>query len=680
MTDLTYQYTPRDISWLDFNYRVLQEATDESVPLYERIKFLAIFSSNLDEFFRVRVAALKSFKAIPREERKRLLDIQPKKLLRQILAIVDKQQNQFGRVVWESIVPALHRENIFLINEERLSAAQLTFLEAYFYEKVAPLITQQICQEGGGPPFLENQKLYFLLDRGPGKPFHLINIPSQQLPRFIVLPEKKKKIHYIIYLDDLIRAVLPRWTGSTQVEAYSVKVTRDAELYISDEFSGDLLAKIKASLAEREIGMPTRFLYDQTMPKSLQERVQAVFNLTKYDMVPGSRYHNFNDFFAFPDPIQRPSLYDQPLPPLNHPRLAKAKKLFKVIRKADQLLHFPYQKYEYVSRLITEAAANPAVHTLRITLYRVASNSAIVSGLKEALAAGKKVEVFVEAKARFDEASNLYWGKELELAGAKVRYSFPGIKVHSKLLLIECHEAADIAYLGTGNFNEKTARLYADHALLTADERLTKEVREVFEFLSQDIKKPTTEHLLVAPFNLREQLLARIDREIAVARAGKPAFIFLKLNSLEEQGMIDKLYEANNAGVKIRLIVRGICCLVPGLEGQSEHIEVISILDRFLEHARIYRFGNNGKEEIFLASADWMSRNLFRRIEVAFPVYDPVLQQELKDLLTIQWADNVKARIISPTKNNAFRKRTKAEILRRSQLDSYQYLRKKKDH
>lgn len=675
MENTDFTYTSRDISWLHFNYRVLQEAMDKSVPLYERVKFLAIYSSNLDEFFRVRVAYIRSFNSLRKVDRKRLLDIKPKKALKEILALVQWQQRQVGRVFREEIIPALQEEGIYLVTQDRLGAEQLQFVQQYFSEKVLPLLEKRAYVEGETAPFLENRQLYFIVDHGEEKTWEVINIPSNVLPRFLVIPSANED-YVVMYLDDVIRASLPQYLGEKEPRVYCVKVSRDAELYIDDEYSGDLLDKIKASLAERPAGLPTRFLFDQTMPESLVTRVRKAYLLSRYDLIPGGRYHNFNDFFGFPEPVGKENLHDPELIPLAHPRLDQAESLLAAIREQDELLHFPYQKYNYIPRLIKEAANDPDVHTLRITLYRVAAKSDVVDGLLQALSLGKKVEVFVEAKARFDEAANLYWGEELRKAGADVRYSFPGIKVHSKLLLIESTTKQDISYLGTGNFNEATARLYADHALLTANEELAFDVRQVFELLAGRLIIPATKHLVVAPFDLRNRLIKKINREIKHAKAGRPAFIRLKMNSLEEPGMIEKLYQASNAGVKIQLIIRGICCLVPGVAGQSENIEVISVLDRFLEHARVYYFFNDGKEELFTASADWMSRNLFRRVEVAIPIYDQRLRQELKDLLDIQWSDNRKARIINAEQDNRYRQPALGERLIRSQVEYYEYLSK----
>jgi polyphosphate kinase len=664
-------YTPRDLSWLHFNYRVLQEAMNEEVPLYERIKFLAIYSSNLDEFFRVRVAALRSFKELRGKDTAEWVDAKPKKTLKAIRRLVQQQQQEFGRTFRESILPALEREDIVLAQPEQLSESQLTFAEQIFQEQVAPLLKVQHILARAPLPFLDNKALYFIYGSAQEEAFHLVNIPSDQLDRFFVLPNRGAATHYIVYLDDIIRIGLRKQLD--QQEAYSIKLSRDAELYLGDEYSGDLLAKIRASLAAREIGLPTRMLYDQRMPKPLLKLLRKRLGLSKYDLIPGSRYHNFNDFFAFPNPSERQELHDPPLPPLLHPILEGPTRLLQTIRKQDILLHFPYQRYDYVPQLVMEAAVDPAVNAIRITLYRVAGKSAIMDGLLAALEAGKHVQVFVEAKARFDEASNLYWGDRLAAAGAEVRYSFPGIKVHTKLLLIEAQDG-DVAYLGTGNFNEKTAKLYADHALLTAAPTLVADTRRVFDLLAGKLLLPKTRQLLVAPYQLHDQILAKIDREIAHALAGRPAAMLIKLNSLEEQSVIDKLYEASQAGVEIRLIVRGICCLQAGVPGQSDNIEAISIVDRFLEHARVYHFHNAGQDEIYLASADWMTRNLHRRVEVAIPILDVNLRAELLHICKLQWADNCKARSLQQGQFNQLHKQEPGMEQVRAQVRTYEWL------
>lgn len=664
----------RDISWLHFNHRVLQEAGNPEVPLYERIKFLAIYSSNLDEFFRVRVASLRSYRKLRKKTRKEL-DIKPKKQLKQIRQIVRSQQELFGKIFQEQVLPELADHGIELLKPEDYQEEHQQFTHRYFYEKVYPLLKNQtLDSKTKKVPFLLNKALYLIVTFPDSQDLCIVNIPTDKLPRFIKLPVDQSGTHPITFLDDIIRFHLANYLEREVSGVYAIKISRDAEIYIDDEFSGDLVKKIEAGLSERQVGLPTRFLYDSSMPENLVARVKELFNLSKNDLIPGARYHNFNDFFAFPDPVGDPKLHYRPLPPLPHPELEQADSILELIGEKDLMLHFPYQKFDYVHQMVAEAAADPDVKSIKVTLYRVANNSKVVQGLLAALKEGKEVMAFIEAKARFDEESNLYWGKELEKAGARVQFSYPGIKVHTKLLLIQRLEGEEIrnyAYLGTGNFNEKTARIYCDHALLTADQRLGNEVSKVFDVLEGNIIVPKTKHLLVAPFYLRDRLVAMIDREIDLARAGKPAYMILKMNSLEEQGMIDKLVEAGEAGVKIKMIVRGICCLLPG---ENSNIEIISIVDRFLEHSRVLIFGNDGDELMYTASADWMRRNLYNRIEVGIPIYDPDIKQQLREIIDIQLADNCKARLIRPDQDNRFRERENEALLQRAQLDIYNYL------
>ncbi|MFN7116586.1 MAG: polyphosphate kinase 1 [Saprospiraceae bacterium] len=667
-------YLKRDISWLDFNHRVLQEAQDQRVPLYERIKFLAIYSSNLDEFFRVRVAALRSFKELKKKTR-RVLELKPKKELREIRQIVQAQQQQFGRIFRHEILPELRRQGIYLLDAQAYTQAQHAFARQYFTEQIKPLLKPVFLKEEHDAPFLENAALYFVVQFQHTDALAIVNIPSNHLPRFIILPDSGDQYH-ITFLDDIIKANLHLIFEQPVAAAYAIKLSRDAELDLADEYQGDLLEKIKKSLKKRHIGLPTRFLFDSEMPQELLERLKILFNITKNDLIPGARYHNFNDFFTFPNPLKDSNLHDIPLPPLSHPDLEQAESLLTAIQHKDHLLHFPYHKFDYVTRLIAEAALDAQVRSIRMTLYRIASASAIVEALLKACKSGKNVVVFIEAKARFDEENNLQWGARLEKAGAKVHYSQPGIKVHSKLLLISRETEGQLqhyAYIGTGNFNEKTARLYTDHALLTADQRLSAEVLQVFDYL-EDSTESTFHHLLVSPFTLRERFVAMIDQEIANVEAGKPAFIRLKMNSLEDKDMIRKLYEASQAGVMVQLIVRGICCLRAGWMGWSENIEVISIVDRFLEHARIYWFANGGAEVLYIASADWMTRNLDRRIEVATPIYNPQLFNELCNIFLLQWKDNTKARRIDAEQMNAFKESNGMEETVHAQLDIYQWL------
>lgn len=648
-------YHKRDISWLSFNHRVLQEAKDPAVPLYERIKFLAIYSSNLDEFFRVRVSALRQFQKIDKKERRSILEMKPKKELREIKKIVHQQQVEFGIIFRSQIIPALRERGILLLNDHHLfNSEQKQFAREYFQEKVLPHLQYQRIEDTFDVPFLQNRNLYFVAVLAQSDQLGLVNIPSDVLPRFVTLPGSEGQFQ-VTFLDEIMRANLAQLFPEGVQAAYSIKISRDAELYIDDEYTGDLREKIKASLAERSIGAPTRLLYDSAMSIELTKRLKDIFQLKKNDLFPGARYHNFSDFFAFPAPSESEDLFDVPMPPLPHPVLEQAESIFKIIGKQNILLHFPYQKYDYIPRWIEEAAADPAVEEIKITLYRVAKHSSIAQALVRAQENGKKVTAFVEVKARFDEASNLHWGETLQAAGAQVIYSRPGIKVHSKILLITRQEAAGLrhyTYLGTGNFNEKTATLYTDHALLTADERLSLEVAEVFHFLEEKPLERSFQHLMVSPVNSRRKFVACIEREIANAKAGRTAWMMIKMNSLEDQAMIDKLYEASQAGVQIQLIIRGICCLVPGVPGLSDNIEAISIIDRFLEHARIYYFANGGQEELYLASADWMTRNLDRRVEVVFPIYDPLHKQELVKMLHTQCADNVKARVLNSSLDN----------------------------
>jgi len=673
-------YIDRDESWLYFNHRVLQEAQDPSVPLYERIRFLAIYSSNLDEFFRVRVASLRSFRQLEKSTRKKL-PVKPKKMLRRIRKIVEAQQEEFGQTFRGQLLPELSRRGIHLIDETSYNGPQRAFARTYFEKHLRDRLHPVFIQEKAPAPFLKNKGLYFIIEFEESARAAIVAIPSDELPRFHQLPaEGAVDEYYITFLDDLIRFSIQELFEESITGLYAVKLSRDAELYIDDEFQGDLLAKIKRGLEERNVGLPTRFLYDSRMPKELLNRLKTLFQLKKPDLIPGARYHNFNDFLTFPDPTGQADLHYPPLPPLPHPVLDDAASITEAIAEADRLLHFPYMRYEYVPQWIWEAAADPAVRQIRITLYRVARESEVVKALLHACRQGKEVTVFIEAKARFDESTNIYWGEALEQAKARVLYSYPGIKVHSKLLLISREEHGrrrNYAYVGTGNFNEKTARIYCDHALLSADEQLTDEVERVFHLLERKVIIPRCKHLLVAPFTLRERLEALIDGEIAAAQAGRKAYMILKLNSLEDPMMVEKLYEASQAGVRIRMIVRGICSLAPGLPGKSDNIEIVSIVDRFLEHARLYLFANGGQERLFLASADWMTRNLDRRVEVATPIYDPAIFRELRDLLDLQLHDNQKARRIVADQSNPYRTAAPGEPPLRAQYAAYHYLQKK---
>lgn len=679
-------YTHRDISWLSFNYRVLQEAKDPAVPLLERLKFLAIYSSNLDEFFRIRVASIRNLKKVGKKT-KAELDFDPRELLKQVFDIVNKQQEEFSYIFEKQIVPELTKHNVFILRRLDLDSEQRQFVESYFKNTLLPFVMPSLLIKGRIRPFLANAHLYLSVHLRPKrKPladseYALVKIPSDQLPRFIPLPSHGNQ-HCLILLDDIIRhSVSWFFPGYDILDTYSFKLTRDAELYIDDEYSGDLVAKIKASLTKRQVGPTSRFVYDRTMPDHLLSYLKDTFDLRKNDMLPEGRYHNNFDFFKFPD-FGLFHLKNKPLPPLPHPKLHHAADPFAVIQEADQLLHVPYQSYDAVVNLFERAAQDPAVTHIKVIQYRVARKSRILESMMHAVTKGKQVSAFVEIKARFDEAANLEWGERMEKAGVRVHYSFPGVKVHSKLALIRRLENGQprlYAYLATGNFHEETARVYSDFGLFTADPRLTEEVSMVFSYL-ENIKNPLKkfEHLMVGKFNLRPSCYSLIDHEINQAKQGKPASMILKINSLEDRGMIRKLYEASNAGVKIDILVRGICCLVPGIKGYSENISVISIVDRFLEHARIFVFNNGGDTRIFLSSADWMERNLSFRIETSFPIYESKLKKEIMALLELQMKDNVKARIIDAHHSNDYR-RTNTDIPVRAQLETYFYFKRKEE-
>jgi len=591
----------RELSWLSFNYRVLQEAKDPSVPLYERIKFLAIYSSNLDEFFRVRIASLRSLLRLKKKTQKKL-QFNPEELLRKIHKTVYKQQEEFGKIYREQIIPQLEKENIFIVRDDQLFPNHKDFLKDFFERELKPYL-QPILLDKKIETFLQNKAIYIAVRLASLKTpesenkkkkrlrYALIEVPADKLERFTILPEAEEK-KFLIFLDDIIKLFLSDlFPGYTIDSAFSIKLTRDAELYIDDEFEGDLLEKIKKSLGKRKTGVPSRFLYDSQMPKDFLKYLRTCLKLDKDDLIPGGKYHNFNDFFSFPN-LGGKHLEYEPIIPLQSKILEKHKSMFKAITQQDILLHYPYQSYDYVIRFIDEAAKDENVNSIYITLYRVASNSLVVKALSRASANGKKVTAFVEVKARFDEESNFSCAEELQKAGVKVFYSFPGLKVHSKVCLVsrlENEKKVYYGYFSTGNFNEKTARIYSDLGLFTKDERLTIEARKVFDVLTKQKDKEKFVNLLVAPFNLRSILEELIDKEIENSAAGKKAYIILKINSLEDRKMIKHLYKASKAGVKITLIIRGICCLIP-----DKNIKAISIVDRFLEHSRVFIFCDGG--------------------------------------------------------------------------------------
>ncbi len=678
------QYIHRDISWLSFNYRVLQEAKDPSVPLLERLKFLAIYSSNLDEFFRVRVAQHRNLLRISKKTKKEL-DYDPKAILTQVHKIVNRQQEEFSRIFLDEIIPELREHNIYILRRLDLNKTQKQFVETYFRENLLPFVQPVLLMKEKIRVFLNNAALYLAIELVSKKSYTsdteyaIVKLPSDYLPRFIELPSENGR-HELILLDDIVRATVSwLFPGYEVQDTYSIKLTRDAELYIDDEYSGNLIQKVRDSLQKRNIGPASRFVYDRTMPRKMLAYMKEMFDLESLDVLPEGRYHNNFDFFKFPD-FGLHILKNKPLPALPYAPLERAEDLFEAIKERDHFIHVPYQSYESVLQFFEKAAQDPSVTHIKIVQYRVAKRSRIMQALIAAVKAGKQVSVFIEVKARFDEEANLKWGETLQKAGVSVYYSMPGIKVHAKLAVVTRKEGKGInhyAYLGTGNFNEDTARIYTDMGIFTVDTRLTNEVNSIFKYLETTNRDECIEnfdHLLVGQFNLRTELVAKIDREITNAQAGLPASMLLKMNSLEDHAMMAKLYEASQAGVKIQIIVRGLCGLRAGVKGMSENISIISIIDRFLEHTRVFIFNNNGNEEIYLSSADFMTRNLSNRVEVAFPIFADDVKKLVKEIIDIQLNDNTKARIINAVQDNPY-KRNNKDISIRAQVETYYYMR-----
>jgi polyphosphate kinase len=681
------KYIHRDISWLAFNYRVLQEAKDTSVPLLEQLKFLAIYSSNLDEFFRVRVGQLKNFIRAGKRTQKEL-DFEPKALFKEILTIINKQQQEFSQIMENKLNVELPNHNVFILRRLDLSNEQKEYVENYFQQNMLPFVQPVLLMKDMIRVFLNNSALYLVirmvLRSNPAGPeqFAIVKVPSDHMPRFLRLPSPAGE-HHIIMLDDVVRhntgSLFP---GFLIQDTYSIKLTRDAELYIDDEFEGDLLSKIKSSLIKRNVGPPSRLVYDREIPKNLLQYLKTMFQVENADLLPEGRYHNNFDFFNFPS-LGLNHLKYTPLPPLRYTALEDVEDYYESLREREHLLAFPFQSYESVVRFFEQAAKDPLVTHIKLIQYRVAKESRIMDALIEAVDAGKHVSVFIEVKARFDEEANLKWGEQLQKAGVKVHYSFPGLKVHAKLALVRRVENKSpqwYGYMSTGNFNENTAKIYTDFGLFTTDTRLIQEIASVFSLLEtgqfQELK---FEHLLVGQFNLKDKLIHLIDNEIQFARSGKEALIILKMNSIEDAVMIDKLYEASKAGVQVKLIVRGICCLKPGVPGLSENIECISIVDRFLEHSRIFYFRNGGDEKLYLSSADWMRRNLNYRIEAAFPVYNKGFKEKIMEIIQLQLNDNVKARVIDKDLSNKYRKNNHYLVVR-SQTETYFYLKRKSEN
>ena len=675
---LDQRYIDREISWLDFNARILQEAADKSVPVVERMRFLGIFSNNLDEFFSVRVATVRRMLGIGKKAKKSL-DSPPKALLKEIKSKTTKQQQAYEKI-FADIKADLEAENIFILNEHQLNEKQGAFCKQYGEENVRPKLVPIMLNYLESFPELDELTVYLAIKLvvEEGDPLYaLIEVPNN-IDRFIELPSEDDK-QYIIFVDDLIRYSLKtifRQFKVKEAKAYAIKVTRDAELDMDNDIAKSLIEKISKSVKNREHGEPVRFIYDKNIDKELLNFILDKFELRDNDNnIRGGRYHNKRDYMKFPD-LGNKHLVSPKAPALNHPDFSEDKTISEVVTKKDVLVHYPYQKFSYLLDFLRESAIDPNVTTIKMTMYRLAKYSAVANSLIDARRNGKKVIVLVELKARFDETSNIYWAKRMQEEGVEVIYGVPHLKVHSKICLVSRIDdgvRTRIAFFSTGNFNENTAKVYSDMTLFTANKKLTYECNKVFQFFDRNYKIYNYKYLMVSPHSTRSGFEKLIGNEIENAKEGKPAYIFAKLNSLADKQMVDKLYEASQAGVTIKLIVRGICILIPQVKGLSENIEVISIVDKYLEHCRAFVFCNNDDEKVYLSSADWMQRNLDFRVEVTFPVLSKKTKKQVIEFMNLQWQDNVKARWNSGPKANQFRKIKGAEKVR-AQVAFYERL------
>jgi len=668
----------RDLSWLKFNERILMEAERNTVPLLERIKFLSIFSSNLDEFYRVRMPVLLALEKLSNKEDN---DIQiDDNLLNTANQFISDQQQRYGKVLKLDIIPQLKENKINLIYGEAFPKEIQKSVTRYFLSQVMAFL-QPVHINQDTNFFPSNNELYFLitLKKNNETEAVILNIPSNQLPRFYKVEVGEET--FIVFLDDIVRFHLDRVFPEGEITGcYSFKITRDAEIDLKDEYSGSLSEQLEKQLLKRDSGLATRFLHQPGIPANVFELLKKLFNLKKANRIEGGQYHNLKDFMGFP--VNSPKLSNQNWPKLCNTDLIDGS-LTEAIYKNDIIIHTPYQSYDSVLRFFNEAAIDEEVREIYVTLYRVASDSKIVNALISAAKNGKKVTVLVELKARFDEANNIKWAKKMKEVGVDIIYSVTALKVHAKVALVKRQTGDRMRYSGlfaTGNFNESTAAFYTDHILMTANKEMLREVELLFIFLAKRVKPTSADlinfkHLLVAQFNLQRVFLELIDREIEHAKQGKPSGITIKMNNLEEKILINKLYEASQAGVKIDMIVRSICRLVPGVKGMSENIKVTRIVDRYLEHGRVFIFHNLGKNDVYLGSADWMNRNIYRRIEVCFPIYNEQIKQEMIEIIEIQKHDNVQAVCIDENMDNIPVKT--GEVLVSSQHDIYELLKNK---
>ncbi|MFR2921413.1 MAG: polyphosphate kinase 1 [Proteus mirabilis] len=677
-------YIDKEISWLAFNERVLQEAADKRNPLIERVRFLGIYSNNLDEFYKVRFADVKRRILINEERGSRSGSSHARHLIKKIQSKVAKADQEFD-ALYNDLLLEMARNQIFLINERQISPNQQIWLRQYFRQNLRKHITPILINpETNLVEFLKDDYTYLAVEIAQGQTIHyaLLEIPSDKVPRFVILPTEqgRGKKKSMILLDNILRYCLDEifkgFFDYDSLNAYSMKMTRDAEYDLATEMESSLLEMMSSTLKQRLTAEPVRFVYQRDMPDEMVALLRSKLGLSNNDsVIAGGRYHNFKDFINFPNEGSK-FLLNKPIPRLRHVWFDNFRNGFDAIRERDVLLYYPYHTFEHVLELLRQASFDPSVISIKINIYRVAKDSRIIDSMIHAAHNGKRVTVVVELQARFDEAANIHWAKRLTEAGVHVIFSAPGLKIHAKLFIISRLEEREIiryAHIGTGNFNEKTARLYTDYSLLTANTEINNEVRRVFNFIENPYRPVTFEHLMVSPQNSRILLNQLITNEIHNAQAGHPAGITLKVNNLVDEELVNRLYDASQAGVKIRLLVRGMCSLVPNQPDFSENIQVTSIVDRFLEHDRVYVFTNKGDEKIFLSSADWMTRNLDYRIEVAVPLLDPQLKQRILDILEIQFNDTVKARYLDKDLTNSYVPRGNKRKIR-AQLAVYEYL------
>ncbi|GDY24240.1 MULTISPECIES: polyphosphate kinase 1 [unclassified Agarivorans] len=673
-------YIEKELSWLSFNQRVLQEAQDHSVPIIERVRFLGIFSNNQDEFYKVRVAALKR-RIILNELKQK--DDGSIKLLSDVQAKLAELQQDFDET-YREIILTLARRNIFLINEDQLSDNHQNWVRKYFKDKVLRHITPiVITKRTDLVRFLKDEYTYLAVEvkKGDKESHLLIEIPTDTLPRFVVLPPDGSKTRKtMIILDNIIRFclddLLRGFYEYDTISAYSIKMTRDADYDLTDEVDQGLLEKMSGGIKQRLTAEPVRFVYDREMPNSMIKRLSKMLHISKLDhSVSGSRYHNFKDFIGFPN-VGRKYLENNKIPALNCRDFDSFDTVFDAISARDILLYYPYHKFRYISEFVRQASFDPKVSSIKINIYRVAKKSHLMNSLIDAANNGKRVTVVIELRARFDEGANIGWAQMLTDAGVKVVFGVPSLKVHSKLLLVtrkEGDQRVFYSHIGTGNFHEKTAKIYTDFALFTKNQEIGQEVENVFRFIQQPYRRFKFQHLIVSPNDTRRRLFSLIDYEINQANLGHPAAITIKVNNLVDKGLVTRLYAASKAGVKIRMVIRGMCSLVPGLEGVSDNIRIISIVDRFLEHPRVFHFHHSGEDQVYIASFDWMTRNIEERVEVGVPIYDEELKQRVIDLLELQFADTTKARVLDGKQQNLYVSRGNRRKIR-SQIWTHDYL------